>query len=358
MVRPVVQLSLGLMDLTGVEVSGNGALVATPMPWGTRVTGYWERGDLRVARRELAAFLESLDPEVTTRDLFTGRIASASEAAARLQATPTVANVFGARHTIIEGKVWARLFGCYALGEPDIVVMAEADVDVQRVYDVLNRWAQFRLADGRDLDLTRPIPYGYWFLGTTGSEVGDATFWSVLRDQLEAQHLRDAFDERMATPAPRVVIEAAQVAVTEIDSWLIGASRALRVSMQQRATLERVGLDASGQGRWSPSAHDAAGFCERLDDPQINELFAYREHPQSDMDSGWRFACLDETHTHDEHTLRLAPLWRLTPRFPELVRYLALPPGWVVAREDAAWWLRPPNDEHTYKDELAPEPSA
>lgn len=348
----VVQLAIGLMDVS-LELA-DGALVATPMPWGTRVTGFWQDGDLVAARRELAAVLERVPPETSTRDLLTGKLASAAEAVARLSATPTVANVFYARHTIIEGRVWARLFGCYTLGEPDLVVMAEADVDVQRVYEVLTRWAQFRLGDGRDLDLTRPIPYGYWFLGTTGADIADAEFWSALRDQLDAHHLRQAFDERMVTPAPRIIIEADRVAVPEVGEWLVGASRALRVTMQQRATLERAGLDMSGQSRWAPSAHDAAGFCDRLDPKHCDALFAYREHPQSDADSGWRFACLDEDHVHDETSLQLAPLWRLTEALPELVRYFALPPGWVVAREESAWWLRPPNDTHTYKDELAP----
>ncbi|MFO0747919.1 MAG: hypothetical protein U1F43_20000 [Myxococcota bacterium] len=370
----MIQLSIGIYgdDLDPANTGGAppAPLALTTMGWGVRVTGVWPTATggvaaspalatLATARRELGEWLAAQPPDATAKDLLTGRASSVGELAQRLMAPPSVPNVFVARHTIMsggppaeEGRIWARLFGGYALGEPDLIVTADPDVDVARVYDVLNRWAAFRLDDGRELDLSRPIPYGYWFLGTAGTEVADQAFWTLLRERLEAQHLKEAFDSRMATPSPRVVIEADRVDQAEPGNWLIGASRALRTAMAQRATLERAGLDPAGQSRWAPSAHDAAAFCERLDDPDTDELFAYREHPQSDLDSGWRFACLDETHRHDEATLRLAPLWRLTPRFPELVKYFALPPGWVVARESGSYWMRPPGEERAYKDDV------
>ncbi|MCC6623212.1 MAG: hypothetical protein IT385_18275 [Deltaproteobacteria bacterium] len=355
----MIQLSIGLVDvapdaLPDVPVP----LVRTAMPWGTRVTGVWS-GGLGAARGALATWLGAVDPELVVRDLLTGRLGSASETAARLAAPPSVHNVLSARHTILDGRIWARLFGCYALGEADLVVSAELDVDVARVYELLGRWGGFRLeahaqgAGAAAFDPERPIPYGYWLVGTTGADVADAAFWATLRDRLESAHIKDAFDARMATPSPRVVIEADRVDAPEPGAWLVGASRALRTVAAQRATLERLGLDPSAQARATPHAHDAAGFCDRLDDvSRVDAFFAHREEPQSELDSGWRFGCLDEAHVHDAASLRLAPLYRLTTRHPGLVPYLTLPPGWVVVREDGAWWLRPPGEERAYRDEV------
>jgi len=354
----VIQLSIGLLDvlpdaLPDVPVP----LMRAAMPWGTRVSGVWTSG-LAPARAALARWLDAIDPEVTVRDLFTGRLASARETALRLAAPPTVHNVLAARHTILGDRIWARLFGCYALGEADLVVTAELDVDVARLYELLGRWAGFRLeaalgTSAATFDPERPIPYGYWLVGTTGHDVADAEHWATLRDRLDSAHLKDAFDARMATPAPRLVIEADRVDAPEPGAWLLGATRALRTVTAQRATLSRLGLDPAAHARAIPHAHDAAAYCDRLDDvARVDAFFAHREEPQSELDSGWRFGCLDDGHSHDATTLRLAPLWRLTTRHPTLVPYLALPAGWVVVRDEGAWWLRPPGDERTYRDEV------
>ena len=113
------------MDLNALDVPLGGNLVATAMPWGTRVTGVWPGSDLRIARRDLAAFVQEIPQDTTTRDLFTGRIASAAETVARLVATPTVANTFVARHTVHEGVVWARLFGRACAAFPEMPTPAE-----------------------------------------------------------------------------------------------------------------------------------------------------------------------------------------------------------------------------------------
>ncbi len=329
-----------------------------------QLTGVWPHRDLFAARRQLAAYFAALVPDTFVRCNFTGRIEPARALVEALTAPPTVASVFEARHAVADDHLIARLFGCYQLGESDVVVIADAIADVAEVYRFLTAWASFRLASltappaeaaragprpavsQPEPAWDRPFPWGYWLVSFADHDVADDDFWALCRDRLRASHLREAFDERMAAPAPKVVIEAADPADPD-TAYVIGATRALALSSRQRQTAARLGATFAT----CPSAHDAAGYCDRVADGIGPEtpLFAYREPARGALDSGWRFACLDPDHRHDADTLRIAPLSRAAA-MPGLVDYLALSPGWVITREDGAFWLNAPGQAESHRD--------
>lgn len=320
-----------------------------PVGDSTRLTGSWPHHDLAAARRQVATYFATLPSETQVRCNFTGRTRTAAEWTTELRTPPTVTSVFEARHAIVDGRLFARLFGCYTLGESDIVLVADEASDVSEVYRFLTAWASFRLANPTEEPAwDRPFPWGYWLVSFAEHDVGDAEFWVLLRDNLRSTHLRDAFDERMAAPAPRIVIEAEDPGDPD-TSYVIGASAALGANARQRQTADRHGADDVP----SPSAQDAAGFCDRIfaafEAGERPDFFAYREPSQGAVDSGWRIGCVDPEHRHDNDSLRIAPLARAAV-VPGLVDYFALPPGWVVTREDNAFWTSRPGESESHRD--------
>ncbi|MCA9518937.1 MAG: hypothetical protein KC635_28570, partial [Myxococcales bacterium] len=300
---------------------------------------------LAAARADLAAFLELLPDDHPVVDLLTGLGETAGEAARRLSRPATPATALHARHAVIEGRVWVRLFGLYQMAVPDLVCAVEPDVPLAAVYDLLTRLGAALLAREAGFPDDRPVPFGYWLLGFGDASIADDDFWGLFREALQSAHLAGAFDDRMETPAPRFVIEAATPDEAEPDKWLVGASRAARTFVAQARALAR--FDA-GRLSDAPCAHDAAIICDRFD--ATGDFFAYREPPRGDLDSGWRFGCLAADHVHDESTTRLVPLHQAAGRNHELVQYLGFPPGWVVTREDGAWWVSEPGEPNGHED--------
>jgi hypothetical protein len=334
-------------------------------PGQTRLTGLWPHRDLAAARKQVASYLaevpapdsqgshDSHDFEV--RCLLTGRTMPRSAWVETLRLRPTVQTTFEARHAITEGRLLARLFGMTQLGESDIVLIADPDVDVTDVYALLTAWATFRLGSAEPPQWDRPFPFGYGMLSFTDHDVGDADFWALCRDSLLSQHLRIAFDDRMQPPPPKVLIEAPDLVslATLADpdvAFAIGATHTLRLRAAQRETALRLGADASS----SPSATDAAGACDRLPLGPISgprtEFFAYREAPRGPIDSGWRFGCLDPDHHHDADSLRIAPLAQIAAPHRGLERYLALSPGWVVTFEEGRFYVTAPGTDVSHPD--------
>lgn len=359
----MVQLSIVLVGV-GPEAGGRlpEPLVATVHPRGLRVTGTWagQGAEVLATARQalgtwLASALQALGDVAEVVDLFTG-LPTDPAALARPVAVESVCT---ARHTVVDGRIWARLFGLYALGESDVVASAESDVPVAEVYRLLTHYARWRLESARDASPTaaaandegqRPMPYGYGLIGLADADVGDAAFWAMLRERLATEHLREAFDARMVAPPPMVLCEAEDLDTPDPERFVVGVTQTLRVRAQQLAVRERWGIPAEARME-APCACDAAGFCSRLDVvADVRDFFAYREPSKGPLDSGWRFGCLDATHRHDETTLRIAPLARLEARFPGLVAYLALPPGWLVLREDDAFWVQPPDEARALRD--------
>ncbi len=327
-------------------------------PDGCRVTGAFEAGTgVADARALMGAYLAEAGVEEAV-DLFLGR----PFPPAAWVGPPALQDLFTARHAEFGGRVWARLFGLYALGESDVVASVDPGVPIEALYRLLTHYAAFRL-DARERGLDhrrdRPIPYGYWFLGLADAELADDAFWATLRAELHTQHLRHAFSDAMATPAPLFLTEAPAVD-EELGAFDLGVTRAALFEDRQLRAARRFGVAGRVE---APSSHDAAGLCDRLDaalqsTPQAAAgLFAYREAPRSELDSGWRFGCADPTHVHDRDAFRVVPLHRAVSLAPSIAEYLALPPGFVVAFEDDAFWIQPPGESRAFRDAPDVEPS-
>ena len=349
----MIQLSFVLRDRSPASVPPpSEPLRVGDHPDGLRVTGVWPHRDLGAARAEVAAWLVRADATEAV-DLFTGRPMTIAEIAA----PPTLASTFQARHTVLEGRIWARLFGCYALGESDVVASVAPDVPIEALYRLLSHYATFRLDDlaagGGDRRRDRPIPYGYWFLGLADADVADADFWGMLRDGLHSRHLRNAFDDRMATPSPVFLMEAVSVA-GEITGWQLGVTHAARLEDLHLRTARRWGVAGSLR---VPSAHDAAGACDLALSRPDADRFAYREPagggggPGADLDSGWRLACDDPDHRHDRESFRIVPLHQLVVAAPELMSYLGMPEGSVVLREGGEVWVQPRGHDRVFRED-------
>jgi hypothetical protein len=351
----MVQLSCAVIGRSPDDMPAPPApLVVDAHPDGCRVAGAFPSGvSLAEARARMAAFLTEAGVAEAV-DLFLGR----PFAPAAWGQPPGLADLFVARHAAFGGRVWARLFGLYALGESDVIASVDPKVPEEALYRLLTHYAAFRLdAHYRAVEhrRDRPIPYGYWFLGLADADLADDAFWATLRTELHTQHLRHAFADGMATPAPLFLTEAPAVDEA-FGAFDLGVTRAALSEDRQLRAARRFGVAGRVE---APSSHDAAGLCDRLDaalqraPAEALELFAYREAPRSDLDSGWRFGCTDPDHVHDRDAFRVVPLHRAVALAPPIADYLALPPGFVVALEEGAFWVQPPGESRAFRDDDA-----
>lgn len=332
-------------------------LRSEPVGDGQRLCGVWPHDDLAAARRQMLLACGPLPDDTALLCLFTGRRQDMAAWRGEWSTAPTVASTFEARHAVVEGRLFARLFGSYQLGESDVVLVADQNTDVAEVYELLTSWARFRLEKRREPPRwDRPFPYGYGLLSFAEHEVGDTDFWSLMRDALQSHHLKLAFDDRMEAPSPHVFIECEDPANPDAP-YAIGVTRTLSVRASQRGTLVRLSTFYEGasfgalEHLQSPNAQDAAGACDRFVDRPGADCFAYREAPRGPLDSGWRFGCLDSDHVHNEAAFRIVPLGQAVTRAPAFRDYLALAPGWAVTLEGGQRFTTPPGEERAFIDE-------
>lgn len=326
-----------------------------------RLSAVWPHRDLVSARKQVAAWLALVPGETEVTCLFTGRRETAARWGELLRERPSVENVFAVRSAVDGEVLFARLFGLYQLGESDVLLVAQRETELSAAVALLWAWAAFQLersgskqAGEDEVPWDRPFPWGYWLVSFADSDVVEAELWAHLRDLLASAHLRLAFDDRMQTPSPKVLIEAPDMdaleGAGETLGFEVGVTRALGAWSRQRAVERRMGVS---EGR-IPSGQDAAAYCDRLIDALERReevpCFAYREASQGPLDAGWRFGCLEPDHVHDDRTLRLAPLARAS-RIAGLDDYVALPEGWVVTFEEGRFWVRAPGEEASFLDE-------
>ncbi len=312
----------------------------------TRLTAVWPEGDLAHGRRAMAALLARLPADTRVEDLLVGHAEPAGAAVARLTPPPDAGNAFAVRHGHLGDRVVARLMGLYQLGRPDIVTEVAPDVPFERLTTLFGQLAAHQLAADGPPPPGELLPYGYWMLTLGSSTLHDDATWRQLRDALGTGFLRQAFDARMATPAPNVLVEAELMDPDQEYQWVYGVSRCLRVLDAQARALTRLGVAGAPA---SPCAADVALVCSRVEGAA--EVFAQRARPRAETDSGWQFGCADPDHVHDDETVRFAAVDHLAGRFPEIVQYLGLPAGWVVHRDEVGWWLQAPGDDRAYLDQ-------
>lgn len=333
-------------------------LESTPMDDGFRLTGVWFHDDLSAARKEIGSALLFYPQDSQIRCLFTGRTQSLADWQDEWEHLPRIGNTFEVRYAHAEGLIFARLFGAYQLGDSDIVLTAREDIPIDEIFAVLSSWAKYRLHKPFEKPKwDRPFPYGYGLFSFAEYSVGDAHFWELMRDLLGSDHLRLAFDERMKTPSPYILIECERPDRPE-DPYVIGASHTLFTRIQQKSTLSRL-RDFYEDTAWtaslstfdSPNSQEVALACDAFVNKPEENFFAYREAAKSDADSGWRFACLDPEHAHDEKTLRILPLAVAMKDREPFCNYLSLPVGWAVTYEEGVHWTTPPGEERSFADD-------
>jgi hypothetical protein len=91
----------------------------------------------------------------------------------------------------------------------------------------------------------------------------------------------------------------------------------LQRALDQRLVLEEH--DLTGDSPFHSATARVRGFVHGL-----RALTAFREEPTASKDSGWRFISRTTHDGPEEGTMTLGDIGR---RIPEIIRYLALPPG-------------------------------
>ena len=99
----------------------------------------------------------------------------------------------------------------------------------------------------------------------------------------------------------------------------------LHRALEQRLVLEEH--DLTGE---SPHQSSTARACACL--AGVAGMVAERREPQSQKESGWTFSCGKE---HGPSELQGRPLEELALKVPEIMKYLALPPGCVLKFSEA-----------------------
>lgn len=109
--------------------------------------------------------------------------------------------------------------------------------------------------------------------------------------------------------------------------WVEGVTTTLAHLRAQKDVVESV---LGGEELSFPSLEQSAIICSRLGrDSKVVMERAVREG----ADSGWYFGCQDDDHDHNDATeLRRVSLYDVAARYaPQIVPYVALPPGVLVA---------------------------
>lgn len=342
---PSLQLSI-LVDAPGDSLGAAPfPLVAAPVNGGTRLTGVWASNDIKAAYAQVADVLEVVGDDVEVVDLLTGRRETAAAAKQRMRDVANVRDVFTWRSFQWEGLTFWRLFGGYVFGKPDLIVEFESDVAESSVAEALSHLARYLWMSPRELVAGEPIPYGHWLLSAASSTLYGDEFWDAARDGLGTAHLKDAFGPQMVAPAPLFIIEARTMVMGGNFEWVVGASRAARTLGEQARTHARLagvfGIDA-GIAMAPPFAQDPAVVGSDLEGSK--SVFGQRRKGVAEDDSGWHFGSADggDGPPATDRQLGVSTVSHLVDRLPGLVRYLALPEGWVVTHDAEGFWVSPP----------------
>ena len=94
-------------------------------------------------------------------------------------------------------------------------------------------------------------------------------------------------------------------------------------------------------------------LCSRV--VSSEEFFGFRMSLGTEGESGWQFGCHESDHEHDQTAMVFGTLSQLTAREPRVLQYLGLPVGWSVSREADGFWVNPPDEQRSFKDEGSAE---
>jgi hypothetical protein len=316
------------------------------------LTGVWEEADFEAARQDMALALRALAEDTLVKNVFTGRIETAPEAATRLELSVTLESAFLFHGFDWQGLHFLHLRGLNQLGFGDIFLEIESDVRPKEVRELLTDLVQYLRVTGRAFKPGEPIPYGYWLLSTASASLYGAAFWTTANEQDGCDMSGLACDPRLNVAPPLFIIEVKDVTTSDYE-WGVGASRAIRIMALQNETHGRLAAitDTTMSGLRPAFAQDPVVACRRFMSEQRS--FGYREESLSDEDSGWRFGCDDEAHTHDEESMVMGVVSQVVTRNHQWLQYLASPPGWVISFDERGFWVQSPGSDESFLDEAS-----
>jgi|GEM_PF-1276277 len=341
----MIQISVAVSAAPGDLGKVPSPFVLAAHPRGARLTAVWPDAsptDLSTCYGEVAGVLERLPEDTEVVDLFTGRTETRAEAVARLTGELTIHEVFQWRSFEWEGLRFWRILGCYTFGKGDLLVEVEDDISSDALEEMLGYLSRYRWMSERKLELGDAMPFGFWLVSIASASLYDEPFWEAAKEALGTQELATAFDARMVTPGPEFLIECVEMSMGGEFDWVVGVSRTLRTLEAQRATHERLRAIfhlEEAPALKPPFGQDPAVVGTDLEGSEA--IFAQRRPPVNDEDSGWHFGSADADA--GQRQLGVSTVAHLVDRIPGLVRYLALPPGWVVAHDAEGFWVSPPD---------------
>jgi hypothetical protein len=205
----------------------------------------------------------------------------------------------------------AETFGLSKLGQREISFNFRGTELLEDAAILCSHLADYAMGQARRVENRQTMSFGFdklLFLAVGGdNDVGPSRIWHA---PLVVQLLPDT--KFPGVGALRVLSYPGGDAQPSGD-----LSTVLHRALDQRLVLEEY--DLTGE---SPHQSTSARACECLGG--ANGLKGERREPQSMKESGWTFSCLNPGVPHE---LKLVTLESLAARAPEILKYLALPPG-------------------------------
>lgn len=205
----------------------------------------------------------------------------------------------------------AETFGLAKLGQREISFTFAGSELLEDAAILCSHLADYTMGQARRVEHKQTMSFGYdklLFLAAEGdSGAGPFRGW---HPPLVQQLLPEARFQGFG--ALRVLSFPSSDAQAKHD-----LTQVLQRALEQRLVLEEH--DLTGE---SPHQSTTARACDCLGGE--NGLKGERREPQSMKESGWTFTCLKG---HSQADLKPVSLESLAGRAPEILRYLALPPG-------------------------------
>jgi hypothetical protein len=205
----------------------------------------------------------------------------------------------------------AETFGLAKLGQREISFTFSGTELLEDAAILCSHLADYAMGQARRVEHKQTMSFGFdklLFLAAGGDDdVGPSRVWHA---PLVVQLLPD-------TKFPGVGALRVLSAVAGAEQPRSDLTDVLHRALEQRLVLEEY--DLTGE---SPHQSTSARACDCLGG--ANGLKGERREPQSMKESGWTFSCVNPGVPH---ATKLVTLESLAARAPEILKYLALPPG-------------------------------
>jgi len=208
----------------------------------------------------------------------------------------------------------AETFGLSKLGQREISFAFKGGELLEDAAILCSHLADYAMSQARRVEHKQTMSFGFdklLFLAAEGEQfLGPFRGW-------HPPFMSRLLPERLfyGVGALRVMGYARPTAPPQLDLTPV-----LHRALEQRLVLEEY--DLTGE---SPHQSTTAKMCTCL--VGVADLRAERKEPQSQKESGWSFTCGKE---HAPAELQTRSLEEASLKVPELMKYLALPPGCIL----------------------------